>query len=55
MAKISIFDVPAQFWQSGIDSFHFKDFPHSAIKFSEFSKNRDNFEFIKEFNKLNSY
>lgn len=53
--KTSVFDLPAQFWQSGIDSFHFRDFPHAKITFSDFSNNRDNFEFIKEFNRLNSY
>ena len=55
MAKSNVFEVPVQFWQSGIDQFYFKDFPHKVITFQEFAKNRVNFEYIKEFNKLNSY
>ena len=55
VAKTSIFDVPTQFWQSGFDSFFFKEYPHASIKFTDFAKNRENFEYIKEFNKLNSY
>lgn len=53
--KTSVFDIPVKFWQSGLDSFHFRDFPHSSIKFSEFAKNRENYEYVKEFNRLNSY
>ena len=55
MLKTSVFDMPAQFWQSGLDAFYFRDFPHASITFAEFSKNRDNFEFLKEFNRLNNY
>ena len=55
MAKTNLFEVPTQFWLSGFDTFYFRDFPHSSIKFSDFGKNRDNFEYVKEFNKLNSY
>ncbi|TNV78763.1 hypothetical protein FGO68_gene3958 [Halteria grandinella] len=55
MAKTSVFDIPVQFWRSGITSFYFKDYPHTKITFAEFGKNRENYEFVKEFNRLNSY
>ena len=55
LAKTSVFEVPTQFWQNGFDSFFFKDYPKLSIKFSDFSKNRENFEYIKEFNRLNNY
>ena len=55
MAKTNVFDVPVEFWQSGIDTFYFRDYPHSSIKFTEFAKNRENYEYIKEFNRLNCY
>lgn len=55
VAKTTLFEVPAKFWQSGIDTFVFKDFPHASIKFNDFAKNRSSFEYIKEFNKLNCY
>ncbi|CDW87012.1 UNKNOWN [Stylonychia lemnae] len=53
--QTSIFDIPNQFWLSGLDSFYFKDSPYKQVSFKEFGKNRDNYEYIKEFNKLNSY
>lgn len=55
VAKTSLFEVPAQFWLSGLDTFFFKEYPHKAISFSNFAKNRDNYEYVKEFNKLNGY
>ena len=55
MAKVSIFEVPLQFWQTGFDTFYFKDYPYASIKFTDFAKNRENFEYVKEFNRLNSY
>jgi hypothetical protein len=54
-AKTSIFDVPTLFWQAGLDSFYFKDRPSQGITFAEFAANRDNYEYIKEFNRLNGY
>jgi hypothetical protein len=55
MAKTTLFEVPTQFWQSGLDTFYFRENPHSSIKFSDFAKNRSNYEYIKEFNRLNCY
>ena len=56
VSKVSIFEVPLQFWQSGcFDTFYFKDYPYASIKFADSVKNRENFEYVKEFNRLNSY
>jgi len=53
---LSIFDVPLEFWQCGkFDTFYFKHTPYASIPFSTFAKNRDNFEYIKDFNRLNCY
>lgn len=49
-------DVPSEFWHSGLDSFYFKDSAGlKSISFKDFAKNRDNYEYIKEFNKMNKY
>jgi hypothetical protein len=54
--KTSVFDIPTQFWSCGFfDTFYFKANPHAGIKLSEYAKNRDNFEYVKEFNRLNCY
>jgi hypothetical protein len=56
LCKMSIFEVPLEFWQCGkFDTFYFKQTPYASIPFSTFAKNRDNFEYIKEFNRLNCY
>jgi hypothetical protein len=55
MAKLPVFEVPAEFWQSGVDTFYFKEYPYASIKFTDFAKNRENFEYVKEFNTLNCY
>ncbi len=55
MAKVSVFEVPQLFWQSGFDTFYFRDNPFMSIKFVDFAKNLSNFEYVKEFNRLNSY
>jgi hypothetical protein len=55
MAKVSVFEVPQLFWQSGFDTFFFKENPFMSIKFADFAKNRSNFEYVKEFNRLNCY
>lgn len=55
MAKVPIFEVPQLFWQSGFDTFYFKENPFMSIKFVDFAKNRSNFEYVKEFNRLNCY
>jgi hypothetical protein len=55
LAKVSIFEVPQLFWQSGFDTFFFKENPFMSIKFADFAKNRSNFEYVKEFNRLNCY
>ena len=53
--KTDVFLLPKQFWQSGFDEFYFKEHPTKQISFAEFAKNRDNYEYVKEFNKLNGY
>ena len=56
VSKVSIFKVPLQFWQSDcFDTIYFKDYPYASIKFADSVKNRENFEYVKEFNRLNSY
>lgn len=55
MAKVPIFEIPLLFWQSGFDTFYFKQNPFMSIKFADFAKNRSNFEYVKEFNRLNCY
>ncbi len=55
MIKTSVFEIPVQFWSEQIDTFYFKDHPYASIKFSDFAKNRENFEYLKEFNRLNNY
>ena len=50
--KSTIFDIPAEVWREGnFDSFLFAN--GKTMAFSEFSQNRDNVDFQKEFNMLN--
>ena len=58
----SLFDIPHLLWAvSSFDHFYFMEENskqaqlRQKISFTEFSKNRGNFEFLKEFNRLNDY
>ena len=54
--RCSVFDIPSLLWHSNnIDSFYFFDKMRQKVGFQEFSKNRQNFKFLQEFNGLNDY
>ena len=50
--KASITDLPSEFFRSNFDAFYFTS-NDSSMSFQEYADNRDNFEFLKEFNRLN--
>jgi hypothetical protein len=51
--KANIFCIPCEVWQwSGFDSFCFRA-KDSSMPFTEYAANRNNYEFMKEFNTLN--
>jgi hypothetical protein len=49
--KTTLFDIPPCFFRSGFTGFVLAD--NSTMSFAEFGKQRENFEFIKEFNRRN--
>lgn len=53
----SVFDIPSMIWSStSFDHFYFLDTQsRQKISFVEFSKNKNNFEYLKDFQRLNDY
>ena len=48
--KCELFDFPRELYLSTFNAFKMKS---TKISFEEYADNRDNFEFLKTFNKLN--
>ena len=51
IVKTTVFDVPAEVWRSGFDSFSMGAGSTSQIiTFKDYNKKRENTDFVKEFN-----
>lgn len=51
IVKATVFDVPAEVWRSGFDSFSMgTQNVRKVIMFKEYAAKRENTEFVREFN-----
>lgn len=48
IVKTNVFDVPREVWRSGFNAFQMDN--DSVIKFTDYARQRDNPDFVRDFN-----